>query len=258
MNTKTLSTRALSVIDQYLHFQLGSGVCSVPYFNNKTLRRRGTLRVLGGKGSPKDIYDEVYTLLVKDHVSLDTLSDEALKKILTDNNIGIDCSGFAYYILNAESEELKKGSLGKHLHFMYAHGVIGFIASRLSPEKNTDVATFADNKNSRVILTSDINPGDMITMTAVGQDKVRNHILIIHQVEYQNFVPIVIHYSHSVAYPEDGVYGSGIHQGTITILDQHKPITEQQWSEGGTSSQTLPILLRARQATTEVRRLRWW
>jgi len=30
MNTKTITPRAMSVIDQYLHFKVGAAACSVP------------------------------------------------------------------------------------------------------------------------------------------------------------------------------------------------------------------------------------
>ena len=76
MNTKTISNRALSVIDQYLHFTVGTAVCSVPYFNNKTAKLRGALAVNAGKGSPKEIFEEVQTLLIKSHTTTDSLNAE--------------------------------------------------------------------------------------------------------------------------------------------------------------------------------------
>jgi hypothetical protein len=85
----------------------------------------------------------------------------------------------------------------------------------------------------------------------------RNHILVIHQVEYQNFIPYKIHYSHAVAYPEDGIYGTGIKQGTIEISDIHKPITEQIWIENGKQGEANRIFVRAQKSKTEVRRLKW-
>jgi hypothetical protein len=100
MNTKILTLRPMSVIDQYLNFKVGNAVCSVPYFNNKTVKARGTLRAFGGKGSPKDIFEETETLLLKSHVAVESINNETLKKFLADSNIGIDCSAFAYYVLN--------------------------------------------------------------------------------------------------------------------------------------------------------------
>jgi hypothetical protein len=272
VNTKTLSNRALSVIDQYLHFKAGQAVCSVPYFNNKTVGARGALSVYVGKGSPKEIFDEVQSLAVKNHIDMGALTDESSKKLLVDNNIGIDCSGFSYYILNAESEELGKNSLGKHLKFIHAHGIFGRFLSALNPVKNTDVETLADDKNSHIVSLKDLRPGDMITMTKSQEVINRNHILVIHQVEYQNFIPIKIHYSHVIAYPEDGIYGTGVKQGIIEIMKPEAGLLEQNWNEDGLAKHDPAgspadrqgkevgqnrIFVRTQRSKTELRRLKW-
>ena len=87
MNTKTLSNRGLSVIDQYLRFKVANAVCSVPYFNNKSVKARAALRANIGKGSPKEILEEVQALLVKNHVEAASLTAESLKKLLSDKNV---------------------------------------------------------------------------------------------------------------------------------------------------------------------------
>ena len=258
MNTKTLSTHAISVIDQYLRFNIGGDTCSIPYFNNKTTRARAALRTFIGKGSPKDIHDEVGALLVKAHASPESLTDETLKKLLIDNNIGIDCSAFAYYVLNAENKERNKQTLDKHLSLIHCHGILGKIRGALRPTENTDVQTFADTENSNVVQIEHIQVGDMITMINDAEESERDHILVIHQVEYQNFIPTKIHYSHAVAYPEDGIYGTGVKQGTIEIIDSHKPITEQRWTENGKVQEQNRLFVRAQKSKTEVRRLKWW
>jgi hypothetical protein len=253
MNTKTLSSRARSVIDQYRHFKVGRAVCSVPYFNNKTVRARAGIRAQIGKGSPQEIFEEVQTILIKGSIPADALADESLKKLLVDANLGLDCSAFAYYVLNAESEELQKGRLDKHLSFVKSSSLLGGFRSRFRPIENCDVQTLADNKNSRLVPVAKVQPGDMIVMTGyeAGPGTVRDHILIVHQVEYQNFVPTRIHYSHTMAYPEDGVYGSGIKEGIIEILDPLKSIIEERWSESG-------LFIRAQKSKTEIRRLNWF
>ena len=260
MNTKILSNRALGVIDQYVHFTIGSAVASVPYFNNRTVRARAALRTYAGKGSPKDIFEEVESIMTKSHFPKEQMSDEALKKLLTDQNIGIDCSGFAYYVLNAESIESGKGPLDKHLSFVNCTGIIGKIRCSLRPSENCDVATLASDKNSRAAISKEIRPGDMITMMGT-QDGIfgieRDHILIIHQVDYQNFSPFKLYYTHAIAYPEDGVYGTGIKQGTIEIIDAGKPITEARWTEDGKEGPNDRIFMRAQRSRTEVRRLKW-
>lgn len=266
MTTKTLTPSALSTIEQYLHFKIGPATCSVPYFNNKTTLARAGLRVNGGKGSPKDLYDEVHDLLIKSHVTTDSLTTESLKKILTDQNLGIDCSGFAYYVLDAEFRELKKGPLAQHITFINAHGILGKIRAKLRPVENCDVATLAHNENSSSVAVKDILPGDIITMTAydnvdmsnqpISRETERDHVLVIHQVEYQDLSPIKIHYSHAVAYPEDGVYGTGIKQGIIEITDPTKPITESIWTENGTVGDSNRIFVRAKKSNTAVRRFK--
>jgi hypothetical protein len=255
MNTKTLSNRALSVIDQYLHFKVGNAECSIPYFNNKTIRARAALRSTIGKGSPEEIYEEIKGILVKGHVDESLITSELLKKTLTDNNIGIDCSAFAYYILNSECEEIKKGHLDKHIHFINCHGLIGKMRCALRPIENCDVATFADDKNSKIISLKEAVPGDIITMIGGPDNSDRDHILVIHQVEYQNFAPTRIHYAHAVAYPEDGVYGTGVKQGVIEIIKPDASILEQTWVEYGKSGQENRIFNRAQKSKTELRQL---
>src|SRR3989344_775409 len=117
MNTKTLTPRSISVVDQYLHFRIGSAECSVPYFNNKTTGARASLPVYVGKGSPREIFEEIQSFMLNDGIKADLLTDQSLKKLLVEKGIGIDCSGFSYYVLNAESEETGKGSLSKHISF---------------------------------------------------------------------------------------------------------------------------------------------
>ncbi len=272
MNTKTLSNRALSVIDQYLHFRVGQAmsdvslltstsrqaVCSIPYFNNKTVKARAALRANTGKGSPQEILEEIQAIIVKNHVATDALTDESLKKFLTDNNIGIDCSGFSYYILNAESEDINKGPLDKHISFVNCHGLVGKLRCSLRPIENCDVATLAHDKNSRTISLKDVQPGDMITMIGGPDNNDRDHILVIHQVEYQNFVPTKIHYSHVMAYPEDGIYGTGVKQGVIEIIKPEAGLLDQKWNENGKDGANNRIFIRAQKSETEIRRLKWF
>jgi hypothetical protein len=245
---KTLNPQALSIIDQYLHFKVGSGECSVPYFNNKTVKARAALRSVSGKGNPQEITEEVQAILIKDHVDLAVVTGEALKKVLTDNNIGIDCSAFAYYILDAEANAQGKGSIKKGVHFAGATGLIGKIRCSLRPIENFDVLTFANNRNSSVISLKDVRPGDVITMINGPEGDERNHILVVHQVDASDSALAKISYSHAVAYPEDGVYGTGIKQGVIEIIKPEGSLADQIWSEN-------IIFIRAQKSQTELRRL---
>jgi hypothetical protein len=258
MATKTLTPQALSIIDSYLHFKIdpriNSAECSIPYFNNKTIKARAALRSVSGKGSPQEIREEVQALLIKDHVDPTTVTGEDLKRVLTDNNIGIDCSAFAYYILNAESLDLGRGSIKKRIRFSGATGLIGKIRCALRPIENFDVMTFADGRNSLAVSLKDVRPGDIVTMIDGPEGGERNHILVVHRVDYadsdaEKNAPTKIHYSHAVAYPEDGVYGTGIKQGIIEIARPEGPLAEQTWTERA-------LFARAQKSKTELRCLK--
>lgn len=262
MNTKIVSEQTLKVIDQYRNFHIGNAICSIPYFNNRIVSKRAGLRANIGKGSPRDIFEEVEQIIRLQKIDLNSLDGEHLKKILVDNNIGIDCSGFAYYILNEESMFLGKGTLDKHLHFPYSKGIFGKIKSMLRPVENTGVNTFAHSKNSKKIEIKDVKVGDIITILRNEDEQVRNiirnHILIITQIEYQNFLPITLHYAHSIAWPTDGEYGHGIHTGKIDILDINKNILDQRWIENEKIGDENYTHSSAKSSTVELRRLNWF
>jgi hypothetical protein len=260
MEIKTLSKPALETIDRYLNFKVGAAVCSVPYFNNKTSRSKVALRAYKGKGSPKDILDEAETVLAKNRVDLNSLSDEDLKKFLVDNNLGIECSGFAYHVLEAECQSQGFGHLKNHLAFVNCKGIFGKAVCSLRPAENCDVATFASNENSRAITLKEVQPGDIITMTNsqdVTHPGERNHILVVHEVAYNNSIPVKISYTHSAAYPEDGVYGTGIRQGYIEIVSDDHSGSEAKWVENGLEGAANHLHLRAQRSKMEVRRLKW-
>ncbi len=231
MNTKFISSKALTIIDQYKNFQIGNAICSIPYYNNKISTVRAGLRVNIGKGSAKDIYDEIERLSIIQKFDIKSFNNDNLKKFLVDNNIGIDCSAFAYYVLEAESIDRGKGNLDKILSFPFCKGLFGSIKSKLRPVENASVETFAHEKNSRIINIKDISVGDMIIILGNKEGNDRNHILIINQIEYQNFIPTNIHYVHAIAWPTNGKYDTGIHEGEIEIKDINKSIIEQNWIE---------------------------
>ncbi|MDE2188238.1 MAG: hypothetical protein KGJ35_00710 [Patescibacteria group bacterium] len=255
MNLKLLSQPAFDTIDQYLHFKIGAAECAVPYYNNRHLKQRAALRATIGKGSPREIFDETEILGLRQGIKPNMWNDKILKEFMCDHNIGIDCSGFAYYVLATENKVRGFGSLDKHLHFN-GRGILGALRAKLRPIENADVTVFASDKNSIALPWQKTAPGDFITMT--GAEIERNHILVVDRVEYQNFVPIVIHYVNAIAWPEDGQYGHGIRPGKIEILNPKKTLLEQKWIEKEKTGDENPTYLRAKISTTEVRRLSWW
>ncbi len=258
MEIKTLSKKALEVIEQYTNFKLGQASCSVPYFNNRTTKKRASLRTFIGKGSPLDIKDELEIILVNKKINKDTLSNDSLKKILVDNELGIECSGFVYHVLEAESLSRDLGTISKQLNFINCHGFFGQLKCLIRPVENCDVTTFSDDTNSISVALKNALPGDIITMTDDENSKERNHILIIKDIQYENNIPSKITYVHSIAYPEDGVYGTGVRQGHIEINNIDLPLTEQNWTEGNMLNQSNLLLNRAKRSKTSLKRLKFF
>jgi hypothetical protein len=258
MDTKTLSKPASDVIDQYLHFHAGPAITSIPYYNNKSIKARATLRTYVGKGSPEDIREEFEAIVLKNKIDSKAFTNEDVKKLLVDNGLGIECSGFTYHALEAESQSRGLGTLGKRITFINCNGFIGQIRCSIRPVENCDVETFASDLNSKKIALKDIQPGDLITMTPNLDSSERNHILIVREVHYENSLPRKILYSHSIAYPEDGLYGTGIRNGEIRIDNTDDPITQANWSENNREGNSNPLFIRAKRSKTEVRRLNWF
>lgn len=231
MESKTLSQPALTMIENYLHLPFENNNISAPYFNNRRAQVRGALRVLIGKGTPQDITDEARIFSMKEKIDLEKLSDEELTQYLVNHNLGIDCSGFVYHVLDAELHTTHKKSLTQILHFPHAKNVLRKFLVKLRPVENCGVSTLAHEKNSVVIELKNILPGDLIIIMHAGPKKDYNHIMLIDTVKYANDKPTQIHYSHSFQYPSDGQYNHGIKQENIEIIDANKNVLEQKWSE---------------------------
>jgi hypothetical protein len=255
MTAKLLSEKAISVINEYKNFTAGFAVVSIPYYNNKHLRARASLRARAGKGSPKEIMDEAESTAVLQKINLKALDSISLKKFLVDNNIGIDCSGLVYYILNAEMEAKGKGRLA--LSYPYAKGFLGMLRAKFRPIENAGVATLAHEKNSRAVQLRYVQPGDIITMLGGPDNSDRDHVLVIHEVDYKDDVVVSIGYTHATAWPTDGEYGHGVRQGQIKITDVAKALTEQEWIEANMTGESNYTFTRAQKSKTELRRLNW-
>lgn len=224
MITKRINEKSAKIIEQYR---------DVPYFNNRRTNLRNALPVNIGKGSPKEIHDELDFIIKRDHLDKNNID---VKKVLVENNIGIDCSGFIYHVLQKTNYS-----------FPYAKNFFKKLIAKLRPSANINVKTIAHDANSKVINLKDVEPGDIITMTSEDAT-FRNHIMVIEQIEYQNSIPATLHYVHTIAIPEDGEYNHGIHRGNIEIINSEKPITQQVWSEKY-------LLDRALQMRCELRRV---
>ncbi len=223
---------------------------------------RAALRVLIGKGSVEDIINEAALMSTREKINLKELDNEDFKKFLVDRRLGVDCSGLAYYILDAESTGRGSGHLREHMTYPYSKNIFRKLLCKLRPIENTGTTTFTHERNSREIKLTQAMPGDYIVMLYTGIDKNYHHMITIHQVDYGNgSSPEAkkLYYTHSFAWPSDGKYNHGARQGTIDIIDPAKSIVEQTWTEQGKTGTDNFTQEKARESMyVSVRRLNWF
>jgi hypothetical protein len=164
----TLSEETIELLDCFLNLPIGAG-CATPYFNNRRAKIRGGLSGLVGKGSPKEITTEAKIIATRKKINLNDLNSEGLKRFLVENGLGIDCSGLAFHLLNAESKARGLGSFASNIKS--ERNFIRKILYRLRPEVNTNVEVFASPKNSQEINIKDAEAGDIITMMKTDREK---------------------------------------------------------------------------------------
>jgi len=256
MTSKTLSPAALEVINHYAHLPFPTQDITCPYFNNRRSKVRAGLRVLLGKGSCSEIVDEALLFALREKVNLNKLSNEDLKKFLVEHNLGVDCSAFAYYVLEAEHKNRGKGMLSSR--FFYPNtSLLRKLIIKLRPVENINVTTFAHEKNTRPIEIKDVQPGDLVIMLNSGKEHNLNHILLVYKVDSENEQPTIIYYCHSFQWSTDGIYNHGIKSGTIEITDADKPLLAQTWKEAGKEAGENETFLRAAEAELlELKRLK--
>lgn len=248
---KELSQESKNVIEGYLSLPFESGQPNCPYFNNTRDRKRAGFAVQIGKGSPKEIIEEAQSYAIKERVDLDNLDQEALKIFLVNHKLGVDCSGMTYHILDAETKERGLGSLSSHVKLSLVTNPLRRLLARFRNNQNVSAATFAHQDNSTEIGLKDVAPGDIITMIGPHQttgEELPNHILLIEAVDYVNDEPQILHYVHSIAAPEEGVYGHGMRRGQIEITDLNGSLYDQSWLEDGTQNDDIYVYRREQNA----------
>lgn len=245
----TISPPAQQVINEYQSIRIGNVSIPCLYYNNKRQQIRAGLRVSIGKGTPAEIEEEVRILAQREKLNLETIEEDTARTFLKTHNIGIDCSAFAYYVLDAEVYSKTSKRLRSILKFPYTTSPLRKLLTALRTVENTNVKTLAHEKNSTEIPLSQVRPGDMITILEGGRDHAWYHVMIIQAVDYaDNGTPTTLHYVHSYQWPTDGQYGHGVRSGSITVTDINAPLLAQSWKERDTEGEKNETWKRASEA----------
>lgn len=205
------SSKALQeLFFQYTHLPLGGKEIACPYWMNKL--KSGLLGPFGGKGTPSQIVQAVEKAAAETGQDLKRMSEKEILNFMKRKKIGVDCSGFVFWMLNALDEE--KGGDGILNDLPEAKG--SFL-----PAGRANVKLLTSEKYTVPIKLSQVQVGDLVRM-ARGK-----HVLIIFKVVRTTGKVVALQYAHS----SDKTLLSGVHLGEIKILDENQGLEKQQWQE---------------------------
>jgi len=219
-----------------------------------------------GKGTPPQLLHNLEGYL-KTSTQRRSNNPESYRQLMHQLHLGVDCSGFAFYILELWLEQ-RKIHLADHLfkprtdlladfeNPVYTHPPIvtrELIESQPEQVPLSTIHNFWGNEPVRLAgvryLTSeaatvavekvaDIETGDIVAMT--GKDGVPHCVVIIGKSGQE------IIYAHSGLTPPSKL--GGVEYGSVTVIDAQAPINAQYWESG--------LLERMQLGSSSVRRLR--
>jgi len=262
-----LSKSAQKILDEYFNLPF-DGVLGVrcPYFNNARMKQRAQLRVLVGKGTPKEILEEAKIISIQYHAGLfdktghcclhnehngQIANSDEIRRFLVDNNLGVECSGFVTQILRKHLKENYNFDLVRKFFIVSPRNFVRWIIAKMRPIENISATTYADDRNTKIISWQEAQAGDVIVLLETNAKFQRNHIILITDKEDN-----IIHYAHARAWNSEGKYGHGVAQGEIKIVDAKGDLLSQEWKELGKTNEQNETYLDAKSAKVlEVRRI---
>jgi hypothetical protein len=156
-----------------------------------------------GKWNASKLTHDTNQIAQEQGVDLNSLSVDEIRNFMKSNQLGIDCSGFAYQTLNFLLNKLKKGNLKSH---------------GLPNAANTNVATLGSDNFSIPVKMANSRAGDMIIFNNAS-DGISHVVVILEKIPEQ------IKYIHSA----DSVENNGVQEGFINISDPAGELENQNW-----------------------------
>ena len=212
-----LPKKAQQVVDAYLHIRVGGAVAASPYHINPGLR--GTNRAALGKGTPAEI--EALAAKYFKQYDMHVQGTEQLRTFLVCCGIGIDCSGFASWVLN----EVTQASLGRPIwKCLRFPGIRRSVISKARPVQNISANLLTGLINSDPITDlGEVRPGDLLRVAGW------HHVVVITEVGTDKAGrAYYFQYAQSSC-----MYGSesGVRTGYAIIKLPKEPLLAQQWHD---------------------------
>jgi len=211
MLTDETSKALQEIFDSYTRLSIDGKEIVCPYWMNNL--EKGIYGPLGGKGKPLEIVQAVVRESKRENIDLNTFSPEEILLFMKMKGIGVDCSGFVFWMLN--EFDIEKGGNGISDDIP---GAKGLFTQRASVKMLTN-----ENLCRLINISADIKVGDML------QIRRGKHIAIIFSIVKEDGVVKEITYAHC----SSGKYTkiSGVHLGKIIITDSSKGLEYQKWEE---------------------------
>ncbi|HEV7454815.1 MAG TPA: hypothetical protein VGO07_06170, partial [Candidatus Saccharimonadales bacterium] len=232
---------AQQVVDGYLQVRVDGAVAACPYHINPGVRAKN--RALLGKGNPQQI--EALAAKWFGIYDMHTNGDAAtLRAFLLACGIGVDCSGFASWVLNGVTTEHLGRPIWKCLRFP---GVRRNIVSKVRPIENISANLLTGHLNSQPIThLTEVKPGDLIRAASW------HHVVIIIEVglDKDENAAYFQYAQSSCMYGTKGGVRTGfamIKKPQGTLLDQEwfdnydRSVIEELIAEGGDDSRVVRL-----------------
>lgn len=198
-----------NLLSQYLHSNIGGKVIRCPYWEDKIDKK--IYGPFGGKGKPGQIIQVTIELAQKQNFDFQKSTPIEIEDFMKKNRIGVDCSGLAYWLLDALDRE--KGGNGLEDDIL---GVKGKFLTRASVEMLTN-----DEISTPIKTISEVVIGDMIRLRA------GKHMAIVIRIKRAEGKIKELIYAHSSKLTET----RGVHVDRILVKDPQKGLADQTWME---------------------------
>lgn len=215
---KRLPNSAQELISHYqsLHIQNLSIAC--PYHINSGLY--GKNRALVGKGRPEEIEEAAERYLNK--YQMYSRGDvEQLRIFMLACGIGIDCSGFAAWVLDCLTKEQLHKSIWQCLKFPDTKRRV---ISKIRPLESISASVLTNIHNTEKITDLQIiQPGDMIRLIH------GHHVMVISEVglDENNQVLYFKYVQSSISYGRQ----KGVDVSMVTVSNSSKYLIGQSWAD---------------------------
>lgn len=184
---------------------LGGKKVPTPYRRNEIGSFQKPGPEFQGKSSPQVLTKTAQKLAKEQNYDLHQASVEEIRAFMKENKLGIDCSGFAYRILNYLVQKVK----GKLL--------TGFGLPHVG---RTNVAKLTSDEFTKPVhYIHQIQPGDIIKLN--GGENIPHCMVVLEKNGKE------ITYAHSSSESKQ----DGVNLGKIKVIDPQKPLSDQVWLE---------------------------